>query len=213
MIPLNKTFPFSTTPVAQANSIRKFDYTACPQYGQNFLFKNPTLWFQGILNFCYNSCGRDFKQIPPNELTIKASRWEENNPPKHALIPDPRLHFSTQKQFRDNGGFLGFSFYRIKIRPSAICIKSYFPFRHTLSQDALRSFVVVGSRLNAVEKEIIADFNYTDELKRDKAIFYINTEKYYQEIYIQQTGASFNQSLSFSIEQIEIHGYICYVDK
>ena len=175
------------------------DYDACPCYSATKLFRNKELMFDGILFFLGKG------KLEPREFSIIAAYIDASFPPSNCLSNDFRLRYYTNKIERQDQ-FIAFEFHNIKVRPSAICLRS---FREAKNENTLRSFVIVGREILTSPPVILGEFNYTNELKNGGAgIFPINTHMYFGIIYLQETGRTFGYKWSLSIERMEIHGLI-----
>ena len=188
----------------QPQNIVPLDFSNCPMRGQRELSANSSNWFEGIISFIFKSIPRQCYQ---HHIYIESSAWDKTNQPINALTPDPRTHFTSTDH---NGRFIMVKFITFKVRPSAICLRSWFSHNSRKVVDPLRAFVVIGSKtLDPSSNRILGIFNYTEELKENKeCIFYINTDEYFHKIYIQQLDKSFDRNYTLCIAQLEIHGLI-----
>ena len=184
------------TPLFFPTRLQKF-----PCYGQKFLSEHPEIWFNGITSYLGNG------GINSDEFSIIL-----DSPADHSDYPlkdDTHLFFISQRN-EHLQHIYGWHFYKIFVKPSAICIRSHFKTNFDKRADrSLRSFVVVAGNTER-DKKVIGEFSYNDALAKSRsgAIFFLNTDNYYNRIYIQQTEVNFGRTNEFLIERIEIHGEI-----
>ena len=183
------------------------DYVDCPQYSQKFLSQHPELHFCGIFDYIFKM-SNNVQNL--HEIQMVCSSFDEQHRPVNALMKDDSVFYKTGTPKSDQ--FLGVHFFCIKVRPSAICIKSAnlpSPYKNQV----LRSFIIAGKEEEqGTEPVILQEFAYTDKLKKGGSdIFYLNTDKFFKYIYIQQTTPSFDNEMSFIILQFEVHGEIMRV--
>ena len=160
------------------------------------------LWFNGILNHIFQNSEQ--KQNV-SEIQVLCSSIERGHEPVNIFFENNHF-YQTGPDKKDQ--FIGIKFFKIKIRPTAVCIRSAKGIREN-SIYPLRAFIIVGR--NEIETEIIQEFEYTESLRAGKEeIFFVNTEKYFDHIYVQQTGCSFCNPPQriFAISKLEIHGLI-----
>ena len=188
--------------IIKQTSMKSLDYKECPQYGQRFLVQHPEVHFCGILNYISKMSNNLYNA---HELKMMCSSYNPLNHPINAIIEDDSVYFKTGREM--NVQFFGIHFNCIKVRPSAICIKTT-NFKRPLKNQILRSFVIIGKDENQ-DYIPIQEFSNAIILKQHgREIFYINTDKYFNEMLIQQTSKSFDNERNFSILQFEIHGII-----
>ena len=143
---------------------------------------------------------------------VESSKWDPPNEPLNLLLPDLRRHFLSKVT---DGRFVALQFISFKVRPSAVCLRSWYSHNFHKIMDPMRSFALIGSKTldRNGPKTILGIFNYTQELKEDKGcIYYINTDEYFHKIYIQQLDRSFDKNACMCLSQIEVHGLIEVVD-
>ena len=193
----------SSMVLTNQTSKNEVDYTYCPQYNQSFLEHHKEAHFSGITRYIFNHSNN---LQNTHEIQMLCSTIDSSHAPVNALLDDDSKYFKTGPAKKDQ--FIGVRFFCIKIRPSAICIKTT-NFNFPQKNQILRSFIVVGKESANHQAVVIQEFGYTNKLKTmHNEIFYLNTDTYFDHIYIQQTSPSFDNERVFSILQFEIHGLI-----
>ena len=178
------------------------DYKDCPQYGQHYLANNSKVHFAGIFNYIFKQSG---ERQNVREVQFICSTYDQMHPPVNVFTSDYR-YFKTGPAKKDQ--FIGIRLWRIKIRPSAVCIKSLnLPLPNKCQ--ALRSFLIAGKVDDKHSAVVLHEFSYTRALKHGGSeIFYLNTDLFFDHIFIQQTAYSFDNERVFAILQLEVHGEI-----
>ena len=183
--------------------VKPLDYKNCPQLGQRYLSEHSELWFKGILSYIFDQ-SNCFQNV--HEIQMLCSSYDQKHPPFNVIMKDDSQFFITGPPQKDQ--FIGIRFFCIAIRPTAICIKSIF-FYFPSKAHPLRSFIIVGKNSEFSDPVILSEFSYVTTLRKGGTeIFYINTDQYFDHIYIQQTCPSFDNERKFAVAQLEIHGYI-----
>lgn len=168
--------------------------------------KDPENYFKGIIHYIIS---RSDNKQNINEFTMLCPKKDDKFPPRNCVLNDPSVYIASFPQ-KDN--FIGLRFLRIKIKPTAIVLKSQPP-NPLYKQLALRTFIIVG-RLDDQPPVILKECNYTDELRQKKTeytgIYYVNAKSYFNKIYVQQISRSFDRTQTFALERLEVHGKIEY---
>ena len=161
-------------------------------------------WFEGIIYFLYTKLGSPTKG---HEYKILFSSNDVNCEPVNCVEPNDK-YFATDP-LKKEVQFIAIDFLNVKIRPRAICLKSP---KLIGKGKTLRSFIIVAKEICKESKyEIIGEYTYTTELKNGgSGVFFVNTSKYYEAIYVQQTGNNFEKTNGFDLERLEIHGDLMY---
>lgn len=162
------------------------------------------IWFDGIIYFLYTKLGNPTKA---HEYKILFSSNEASYEPVNCVEPNDK-YFATDPLKKDVQ-FIAIDFLNVKVRPRAVCLKSP---KMARNGKTLRSFIIVAKEICRDSKyEILGEYAYTTELKNGgSGVFFVNATKYYEAIYVQQTGFNFEKSNGFDLERIEIHGDLLY---
>lgn len=192
----------------QVTVSKEIDYRRCPQHSARFLAKpenkenTNVLFYDGITSYIFKNSGG---LQNTHEIQMICSSIDNKNLPVNVFM-DNNNYFKTGPPAKDQ--FIGIRFFQIRVRPSAICIQTpslAFP----LKAEPLRSFIIVGRESENAKPVIIQEFSYTYTLKNGGFdIFFLNTDKFFSHLYIQQTCPSFDGARMFTIRRLEVHGLI-----
>ena len=192
----------------QQTICKEIDFTNCPQHSASFLAKPENirniqvLFYDGIISYIFKNSGGLQNTY---EIQMICSSIDNKNLPVNVFSNDDK-YFKTGPPAKDQ--FIGIRFFRIRVRPSAICIQTAhlsFPSR----SEPLRSFIIVGKESENAKPVVVQEFSYTHTLKNGGFdVFFLNTDKFFSHLYIQQTCPSFDGSRVFTMRRLEVHGVI-----
>ena len=172
-----------------------------PCYNQSYLSQHEELWFSGILKYLGNGTF--------NNSMFSSIQNESNSSFQNVLSDDRNLYYASNnnKTFQRD---VGFHFKKITVRPSAVCIRCFFPMsgpnRSNVAFKAPRAFTVIGIDSRGT-RYTIGEFSHTElKTQQDGDIFYLNTDTFFPKICIHQTSENHSGSYDLVIERMEIHG-------
>ena len=163
--------------------------------------------FSGILHTITEQSDYKYNK---SEITIffRTQTTNTDSDPANILFYDDtsRHRYGTGPSWKDQ--YLGVQFHRIEVMPCcyALCSDGFAPSAHS---NRLRSFAFQGRKKNQPWETLDERLNIR-ALDGPKSCFFsfVDTDQYYFEFRIIQTGPSNNNNLSFDLAGFEIHGKV-----
>lgn len=161
--------------------------------------------FGGIISYIYKS-SKNRLNLAEIVFRCKSISVKANIDPYSVMSLDSSFYYSTDKNHK--GQWLSFQLTNVIVNPTAYSIMSDINQHYN---PRLRSFAFQ-ARLTPEDYEWTTldeqySINSLDESGSFK-MFYIDTDKYYNEFRILQTGPALNQINSFSINALDLHGAV-----
>lgn len=160
--------------------------------------------FDGILRYIWLCSGRLYNL---GEIVIfyKTIAQRTDSDPAHILDYESESRYGTGPSVHDQ--FIGVRFMRIEVLPIAYAIRSDFCDKKT---HHLCSFAFQGRESSNSQWVTLDEQRWINNLVPAKSHFlgFVDTDQYFREFRILQTGPSHSNFLSFNISALEIHGFI-----
>ena len=166
--------------------------------------------FSGILHTITQESDNKYNET---EITIFYRTLSNETDPANILFYDdvdvdgpPRHRYGTGPS--SSGQYLGIQFNRIEVMPCCYALRSD-GFPPTFHTNRLRSFAFQGRKRNQQWETLDERLNIRT-LDGPKSCFFsfVDTDQYYTEFRILQTGPSNSNNLSFDLAGFEIHGRV-----
>jgi hypothetical protein len=163
--------------------------------------------FDGILRRIWMNSGQKYN-IAEMTLTYQTSINNDNSNPAFVFNYETPLRYSTGPSMR--GQFFGVRFQRIRVLPLAYALRSDFASKRT---NNLRSWVFQARGQNNTSDDswvTLDEQARVSNLSQPKAhiLAFVETDSFFREFRVLQTGPSHSNFLSFNLSGFEIHGYV-----